>query len=403
MQHARSAVASLLVAGLGAALVAAPALAGPAQAPILGGNQTTPGQYPSTLVIEVGGGMCSATLLTPDWVLTAAHCVSPSVVGGTQAQITAGMKVHVGTINLRTSGGTIVRASQTIPHPSFSINNLGSHDIGLIKLATPITDVVPLPINLIAARAPVGVGVTMVGFGATATGGGGNIGVQYAVHQTSVSCAADGASDAYLLCYDQTSGLGKCQGDSGGPSFATLDGKLVQVGITSFGDQNCAQFGADTRTDAERDFLFAHVPALACGADGACTAGCGQAGLPIDPDCPVCDDDSQCPGSRICHEHQCLVAPFDPTGVGSACTGGEQCESGECAGRGDQQLCVLSCTPGAADACPSGFDCANSAGGGGACWPASGGCCDAGQRGAPTALVGVLVIGAALTRRRRRA
>ncbi len=387
---------------LASLLVAAPALAGPTQAPILGGDQTTVGQYPTTLVLEVGGGLCSATLLTPDWVLTAAHCVSPSVLHLTQAQITAGVRIHVGTVNLRTSSGTVVRASATYPHPSFSLAALGSHDIGLIKLATPITDRAPVPVNLDPARAPVGIDVTMVGYGATAVGGGGNVGVEYVVHQTSVSCAPAGESDANLLCYDQRSGLGKCQGDSGGPSFATVDGTLLQVGITSFGDQNCAEFGADTRTDAERDFLIAHVPGIQCGADGTCTAGCGQAGLPVDPDCPVCEDDSQCPGSRICFDHLCMAAPFDPTGVGSACTGGEQCESGACAGRGDQQLCVLACAQGAADACPSGFDCAPAANGGGACWPAtSGGGCDAGNRGAPTALVGLLVIGAALGRRRR--
>ena len=62
-------------------------------------------------------------------------------------------------------------------------------------------------------------------------------------------------TDANLLCFNQTSGKGKCNGDSGGPSFATIDGTLLEVGITSFGDQNCQQFGADTRVDAEKEFI----------------------------------------------------------------------------------------------------------------------------------------------------
>lgn len=401
MQYLRSigrvgVVGSLLVAS------AAPARAGTGAAPILGGERTSPGDYPTTVAIEVAGGLCSATLLTPEWVLTAAHCVSPEVLHRSQAQITASVRVHFGTVDVRAAPGTVVAARETIAHPTFTLDGLGAHDIGLIRLATPVTDVTPVPINLVAGRAPVGIALTMVGFGATAAGGGGSVGVEYVVAQTSVTCG-DAEGDANLLCFDQTSGRGKCMGDSGGPSFAMIDGQQVQVGITSFGDQNCTEFGADTRTEAERDFLLAHVPELQCADDGTCGAGCGLAALPIDPDCPACEVDDDCPGSRVCFDHLCMAAPFAPTGLGSECTGGDQCETGQCAGKGDQTLCVLSCAPGEAGSCPDGFDCAAAAGGAGACWPADGGgCCDAGHRGAPTAGLAALVLGLALSRRRRR-
>ena len=392
-------IAGLVVSSL---LVAAPAFAGPGAAPIIGGTHTAVGDYPSTFAIEVGGGLCTATLLTRDWVLTAAHCISPQVVGGSQATITSGLRVHTGTVDLFSDPGTIVRASQTIPHPDFRLSALGAHDIGLIKLATPITDITPVPVNLLAERAPVGIGLTMVGFGATRVGGGG-AGAQFVVQQTSVSCG-DSDGDANLLCFDQTSGRGKCQGDSGGPSFAMIEGKAWQVGVTSFGDQQCAQFGADTRVDAERDFLLQHVPELQCGADDTCTSGCGFGALPVDPDCPVCDADEDCPGSRVCFDHQCMTAPFDPSGLGSTCASGTQCETGECATRGEEQLCTLTCAPGAAGACPDGFDCIDATGGNGACWPATdaGGCCSTGGDGAPTALFGLAALGLVLGRRRRR-
>ena len=400
--------AGLVVASSLATLVAAtvfgvapgPALAGPAQAPILGGERTNLGDYPSTLVILVGGGLCTATLLTPEWVLTAAHCISPEVLGASAAQITSSLRVHLGTVNLGVSPGTVLRASAAIPHPDFSLAGLGAHDIGLIKLVTPVTDVTMVPINLIEGRVPPGTALTMVGFGTTVAGAN-RSGVEYVVQQTSVSCGDDEA-DANLLCFDQTSGRGKCHGDSGGPSVAMIGGALTQVGVTSFGDENCAEFGADTRIEAEREFLLAHVPALGCAADGACTTGCGFGALPIDPDCPVCDDDAGCPGSRVCFDHRCIAAPFAPTGLGSECTSGTECETGECATRGDAQLCILSCTPGAAGGCPDGFDCAETTGTSGACWPADTGCCcDAGQRGAPTAWLGAMVIGLVLRRRRR--
>src|SRR5213594_633704 len=101
------------------------AMAGPVETPILGGTPTTVGQYPTVVAIEVGGGLCTGTLVTKDWVLTAAHCVSPAVLGlGSQAQVTASVRVHFNTVNIGTSPGMVVTASDSIPDPLFNINNL---------------------------------------------------------------------------------------------------------------------------------------------------------------------------------------------------------------------------------------------------------------------------------------
>src|SRR6185503_18805935 len=48
---------------------------------------------------------------------------------------------------------------------------------------------------------------------------------------------------------------GQCQGDSGGPTFVEIEGAQTVVGVTSFGDQDCAILGADTRVDAEIDWV----------------------------------------------------------------------------------------------------------------------------------------------------
>lgn len=364
-------------------LASTPAVANTLQTPILGGTQAKVGDYPAVVALEVGNGLCTGTLITPEWVLTAAHCVDPQVVGlSTQAQVTSSIKVHFGTVNVFQSQGTVVTASDSIPDPMFNVNALGSHDAGLIKLSQPVTDVKPVQINLDPVMAPVGVQVTMVGFGATATGGGGSVGVEYVVQQTSITCDPRVGDNTNLLCFSQVDGKGKCEGDSGGPSFATLDGKLLEVGVTSFGDQSCSQFGADTRVDAEKDFIKAHVPNLYCETDADCSMG------------------------RECFENACIITPFDPTGLGAACTGNTDCDSGTCAMEGTDGKCTMSCTVGDATSCPTGFDC-TAAGAQGVCWPhadpESGGCCSVGSSGqGPVALSAFTLLGLLAMRRRRR-
>lgn len=338
--------------------------------PILGGQPTTLGEYPMVVSVEAGGGLCTGTLIDKEWVLTAAHCI--------QGVSVSGIRLRFGSTTAF-SGGVVRMASMAIPKPGFSTNALGKNDIGLVKLNMPITDIRPVAVNLDPAKAPIGLQVTQVGFGATSVGGGG-AGVQYEVQQTTVSCMSWVGSNTDLLCFNQISGKGKCQGDSGGPSFAMIDGVFTQVGVTSFGDQNCAEFGADTRTDVEKPFLLQHVPQLECDGDEDCAAG------------------------KMCFNKKCILTPFTEGGLGAACTGAGECESMICADDGDHKYCSATCNLVNQDACPVGLECIDTGDGTGACWPIAEdtGCCDASGKGAQTGLLLFAFVGVVLRRKRRR-
>jgi len=110
-----------------------------------------------------------------------------------------------------------------------------------------------------------------------------------------------------------------------------------------------------------------------------------------------------CAKGQKCEAGKCFWDP--PMGeIGADCAYPQFCKTGVCQGTKDQQICTQPCTPGQADACPSGFDCAMQTATTGVCFFSSGGCCSV-DRG-DTAWwahfgLAAVVLGSAARRRRR--
>lgn len=300
---------ALLLGSALASLHCAPDLAAEQRA-ILGGNQTQVGDFPTVIaMLFQGSPQCTGTLIRPDLVLTAAHCVDSLSFGLSPEDFAAQVTVRVDSV-LAQSGGFTVRALATVADPDFSLDDLSSDDIGLIFLEEPVTDRLPSPIDLDPARVLVGETITAVGYGINNVNNG-NSGRQFVLEEPIVGCDNPGSvvngSEAKLLCYDQRDGTGKCNGDSGGPSF--LDGHVV--GAVSFGDPGCEGFAADTRVSGNLDFLIDTLGSLDdfCLEDGLCNATCGASGTAVDADC------ADQAGANLSFTGGCATTPHQGAGA----------------------------------------------------------------------------------------
>ena len=241
MSVSRRALAVSLTSALLLAAAAAPSSA------VVGGNDASPGEYPAVAEITFGPFLCTGTLITPNWVLTAGHC--SNITAGTVASPASWppplISVRVGGVTR--SDGERLGVSRVVMHPDYLLTS--GYDISLLQLSssstTPPTQVAGSGERSIWTA---GTMETIVGWGVTSEGGSPSERLQEArVPITTDSYCAGAYSDFdphTMVCAGfPEGGVDTCQGDSGGPMFGrTSAGELRVVGTTSFGE-GCARPG----------------------------------------------------------------------------------------------------------------------------------------------------------------
>merc|ERR1711982_217301 len=215
---------------------------GPARAGrIVGGHEAEEHEWPWQVALFIDDAwFCGGSLISENYVLTAAHCVD----GASYFDIMAG--AH----NVRESSEphrVEITSYNGWTHPNWDPNTL-SNDIALIELPSPITFddyIKPSCMPMAGDTADEDELVTCTGWGKPSDNAGGISPVLRMVEDRPIISNSDcnaiyGIVGSGVVCIDTTGGKGTCNGDSGGPlnmkSEVTKAGqKWKQVGIVSFG------------------------------------------------------------------------------------------------------------------------------------------------------------------------
>ena len=199
-----------------------------AEAPVVGGHSAPSGEWPDVALVVAPTALCTGTLVAPDVVLTAGHCIG-----------THPFEVVIGTVDYAKPGGEKIAVASATAYPDWQ----HAYDVGVLVLAHPATATPRAIAGACAIRDELKTGsaVHLVGFGlTTASGTGDNTKLNEAqLAVTDASCTSDAACNPAIAPGGELAagggGTDSCFGDSGGPVYLGATKSAALVGVVSRG------------------------------------------------------------------------------------------------------------------------------------------------------------------------
>ncbi|KAL4685670.1 hypothetical protein H8959_001267 [Pygathrix nigripes] len=206
---------------------------------IVNGEDAVPGSWPWQVSLQDNTGFhfCGGSLISEDWVVTAAHCevrTSDVVVVGEFDQGSDEENIQV------------LKIAEVFRNPSFSIFTM-RNDITLLKLATPA--VFSQTVSAVCLPSadhdfPAGTVCVTTGWGKTKYNADK---IPNKLQQAALPLLSNAECKKFwgseitdeMICAG-ASGVSSCMGDSGGPLVCQKEGAWTLVGIVSWGSRTCS-------------------------------------------------------------------------------------------------------------------------------------------------------------------